>query len=141
MRKLLLIVIGSLLMASCDWPLTGFDPARTYRNPFEARIGTGNVATLQQAWTATLGSEFGDAGNVVIADGVLYTSTTDSAPHGLQAFDARGVKGCGGTPRTCTPLWTAATGGAVGDIGVDNGVIYTTSVGEVRAYDTSGVRL
>ena len=50
--------------------------------------------------------------------------TTDAK---LYAFDAAGTTNCSGTPKTCTPLWTATTGGAVSSPAVANGVVYVGS--------------
>src|SRR5207237_1141420 len=59
------------------------------------------------------------------ANGTVYVGSDD---HNLYAFDAAGRTGCSGTPKTCAPLWTAATGGAVNSSpAVANGVVYVGS--------------
>jgi outer membrane protein assembly factor BamB len=58
---------------------------------------------------------------------VVYTGSNS----GIQwAFDAAGSIGCAGSPKLCTPLWSATTGGSV-DLGalgsslaVANGRLY-----------------
>jgi len=64
--------------------------------------------TCSPGWTASTGAAIWSS--PTIAGGVLYVGSND---HNLYAFDAAGVSGCSGTApnKTCTPLWTAATGG------------------------------
>jgi outer membrane protein assembly factor BamB len=51
------------------------------------------------------------------------------------------VNGCSSTPKTCTPLWTGATGGdIVSSRAVANGVVYIGSVDDfLSAFDANGV--
>src|SRR5207248_2626421 len=42
--------------------------------------------------------------------GVVYVGSFDRK---LYAFDAAGTTGCSGTPKTCAPLWTGATGNSI----------------------------
>src|SRR5581483_4045803 len=59
----------------------------------------------------------------------------------LYAFDAAGVTGCSGSPKTCAPLWTAATGGYVwSSPAVAGGVVYVGSSDlKLYAFDAAGV--
>ena len=60
---------------------------------------------------------------------------------GMFVFDALGVKGCSGTPKTCAPLGKfAGTGGAdTASPAVANGVVYfATSDDFLKAYDATG---
>ena len=45
----------------------------------------------------------------LIAGGVVYVGSGNT----LYALDAAGVVNCSGSPKTCTPLWSADTGGQV----------------------------
>jgi outer membrane protein assembly factor BamB len=46
----------------------------------------------------------------------------------VYAFDAAGTTGCSGSPKTCEPLWTAATGGGVDSSpAVVDGIVYVGS--------------
>jgi outer membrane protein assembly factor BamB len=46
----------------------------------------------------------------------------------LYAFDAGGVTNCSGTPKVCTPLWSATTGSAIeSSPSILNGVVYVGS--------------
>ena len=59
----------------------------------------------------------------------------------LSAFDAAGVTGCSGAPKTCTPLWTAEPvegGVSAGHRFVVDGVLYVISGRVLAAYDASG---
>jgi outer membrane protein assembly factor BamB len=72
-----------------------------------------------------------------VANGVVYVGSDD---HNLYAFDAAGNISCSGSPKTCAPLWTAATGGAVlSSPAVVNGVVYVGSAdGKLYAFDAAG---
>jgi len=50
------------------------------------------------------------ASSPAVAGGVVYVGSLDGK---LYAFSASGSTNCSGTPKTCTPLWTAATGTAI----------------------------
>ncbi len=77
------------------------------------------------AWAASTGESGEVDGAPPINDGVLYVV---DAGDDLRAFDATGTKNCAGTPKTCTPLWTGAAGGAVlSPPVVVNGVVYAGS--------------
>ncbi len=96
--------------------------------------------TCSPLWTATstLGGAISAAptvadGRVFVAfevGGWWYSST-------LYAFDAAGTTGCGGIPKTCSPLWTATPDGdgIFGTPTVADGAVYVTgSYGYVYAY-------
>jgi hypothetical protein len=59
-----------------------------------------------------------------VANGVVYNGAAGK----VYGFSAGGTTGCSGTPpnRTCTPLWTAATGGntTYSSPAVANGKVY-----------------
>jgi outer membrane protein assembly factor BamB len=76
---------------------------------FDAKGGancTGTPLTCTPLWTATLGGEA--RASVTVADGRVFVSAIVGFDHVLYAFDAAGVTGCSGAPKTCTPLWTAS---------------------------------
>jgi outer membrane protein assembly factor BamB len=73
-----------------------------------------------------------------VVNGVVYTVSGT-----LSAFDAAGSTNCSGavTARTCTPLWTSAsgTGDAMSSPAVANGVVYFSSAnGGTYGYDAAG---
>jgi hypothetical protein len=66
-----------------------------------------------------------------VVNGVVFVGSGDGK---LYACAAAGNTNCSGTPKTCTPLWTAPTGGAVqSSPSVANGVVYVGS-GDGKLY-------
>jgi hypothetical protein len=55
-----------------------------------------------------------------LANGVVYTVTGDGT---IAAFDAAGVTNCGGTPKTCSPLWTFRGKAGASAATVANGMV------------------
>jgi outer membrane protein assembly factor BamB len=126
---------GSLAFAA-DWPTFRSDTAHSGLNPAESAIGAGNVGALAPAWTAPTGS--GVYSSPAIANGTTYVGSDDGK---LYAVDAAGASNCSaGPPRTCAPLWTAATGGTVrSSPAVANGNVYVGSDdGKLYAFDAAG---
>jgi outer membrane protein assembly factor BamB len=120
-----------LVLAGCTWPMFRFGPARTGHNPYERTLGVANVATLREAWTAAVDV----ASSPVVSGGVVYVGGTQQ----LYAFDAAGVRNCGGSPRMCTPLWTANTGHVVEAPTVVGSAVYVASRnGTLYAFDAAG---
>jgi outer membrane protein assembly factor BamB len=74
----------------------------------------------------------------VVSNGVVYVGSFD---HKLYAFDAAGAMNCtAGPPKTCGPLWTAATNGLVSSSpAVANGIVYVGSFDyHLYAFDAAG---
>ena len=108
----------------------------TWNGPLYAygAAGCGSVS-CSPLWTAVTG---GTGGTPAVVNGVVYTVSGT-----LSAFDAAGSTNCSGTvtARTCTPLWTSAsgTGDAMSSPAVANGVIYFSSTnGGTYGYDAAG---
>jgi outer membrane protein assembly factor BamB len=126
---------GSFAFAA-DWPAFRFDATHSGLNPAENAIAAGNVGALATAWTAPTGN--GVFSSPAVANGRAYVGSDDGK---LYAFDAAGATNCAaGPPRTCSPLWTAATGGAVrSSPAVANGNVYVGSDdGKLYAFDAEG---
>ncbi len=110
--------------------------------------GTTNCAgspdSCQPLWTALIepAGAIGAAGTIssspAVVDGVVYVGTTGGT---LEAFDATGTTDCSGSPKLCTPLWTAATGGSIlSSPTVANDIVYVGSTdGHLYAFDRAGV--
>jgi outer membrane protein assembly factor BamB len=114
----------------------GYDAAHTSSNPFESTVGIGNVASLQQQWTAAVCTDGSQRPAVV--NGVIFVGSTDDQ---LVALDANGVQNCSGTPKTCLPLWTGLTGGAIdfSSPAVADGIVYVGAEdGKLYAFDANG---
>ena len=126
--------------ASDGWPQFRFDAAHSGLNAGESTLTSGNVATLTQAFTVTGPSTVAldSPASPAVADGVVYIGSTDS---NLYAFDAAGISGCAGSPRVCTPLWTAPTGSFItSSAAVVDGTAYVQSQdGNLYAFDAAGV--
>jgi outer membrane protein assembly factor BamB len=54
-----------------------------------------------------------------VRNGVVYAGSDESVSEiglgFLYAFDAAGVRGCSGTPKTCSPLWSGRAGGVMSE--------------------------
>jgi PQQ-like domain len=98
---------------------------------------SGSPTTCAPLWTATLDTSpsFVSTVSPTVSSGVVYAQ---SGNFNLDAFDAGGVTDCSGTPKTCTPLWTATNAGLDA---VANGIVYgeTTSNNQLSAFDAGGV--
>jgi outer membrane protein assembly factor BamB len=76
-----------------------------------------------------------EVGTPSVSDGVVYVTT---AANELRAFDALGDTNCSGSPKTCTPLWSAALDGsfvASSSPAVAGGVVYVANGITLHAFD------
>ena len=74
-----------------------------------------------------------------VANGVVYAGDIDNGD--LYAFDAAGSTGCSGTPKQCTPLWTANTGSFENvseSAAVAKGFVYVGSGDGMFVFDAAG---
>lgn len=107
---------------------------------------TPSVSTCSPLWRGTLDG-FPFASPAVVGK---FAYVVSNNPGRLYAFDASGATGCSGSPKICTPLWTAGQtydpvqGQWVGDNlysspVVANGVVYVSGGdGGLFAYDAAG---
>ena len=121
-------VAGGVLYIA-NGPLYAFDAAGS-----TGCSGTPTVCA--PLWTgATSG---GPDAAPAVADGKVYVGTFYGP---LNVFNAAGSTNCtvtGGT-KTCTPLWTDASGGTGGTPAIANGVVYTVSWSDtLSAFDAAG---
>src|SRR5262245_55495834 len=79
-----------VVAAGCGWPTLGGDAARSGTNPYERTLTLGNVAQLQQSWSADAP---GTSPPAVDAARVYVVGP------GLRAYSADGTAGCAGSPR------------------------------------------
>ena len=98
---------------------------------------SGTPVVCAPMWTTTGAPvSVGNDGSPAVANGVLYLASGST----LYAFDAAGLSGCSGTPKTCAPLWTAALSspGAT-TVAVSGGIVYvgTTDSG-LYAFGAAG---
>src|SRR2546429_693422 len=66
---------------------------------------SGAPKVCEPLWTGN-GGGGGTLKSVAVANGVVYTG---DARGNLSAFSASGTTNCSGTPKTCSPMWTAQT--------------------------------
>lgn len=91
---------------------------------------SGSPKVCTPLWTYSLGTPIG----VSVANGLIFygsSSCASACPYpanpgfDIEAFDAKGVSHCAGTPKVCTPLWTALTETpVVGSPTIANGKVY-----------------
>src|SRR6185312_2171629 len=96
---------------------------------------SGTPKTCAPLWTAAIdgGGTVGQS-SPVVAGGVVYVSAGGT----LYAFSAAGATGCSGTPKTCTPLWTAASVNGESSPAVAGGVVYVGAFNAVAAFSAAG---
>ena len=125
---------GMVYVTSDDGTLSAFDADGV-------TSCSGVPTTCTPLWTAHIGND--NFPSPAIVDGVLYVAAS-GIPDGnaiLAAFDAAGTTGCGGSPKTCTPLWTADLGSdlTLTSPAVANGTVYmATADGLLMAFDAAG---
>jgi outer membrane protein assembly factor BamB len=102
---------------------------------------SGTPKTCKPLWTgAIIGDSPGDSVSPTVANGVVYVEGNYTDENMLYAFSATGTTGCSGTPKTCKPLWTAATDGYPDSApAVADGVVYIgSSDGDLYAFSADG---
>jgi hypothetical protein len=153
------VVVGALslaLSACAAWGQLGQDASRIGWVSAENTITPANVDQLQLAWSIP-STQYAGA---YLANGFVYSIDTLANPARLVAFSADGTQGCGGTPRTCSPRWSAPLAGvlngteasgaevigspflssSVAVVGSDAFVVSrTTNTVHLQAFDASGV--
>jgi hypothetical protein len=96
---------------------------------------SGTPKICKPLWTAAIaGAGTVGQSSPTVAAGVVYVSANTT----LYAFSAAGTTGCSGTPKVCTPLWTAAGAGGQSSPAVANGVVYNGAAGRVYGFSAGG---
>jgi outer membrane protein assembly factor BamB len=110
---------------------------------FDATGSAGCAGTPKKCaplWTS-VGTGASIFSSPVVVNGVVYVGSEDGT---LYAFDAKGTTNCAGVPRTCIPLWTAATKGLIeSSPTVVDGVVYVGSGHSDKrlyAFDAAGTK-
>jgi outer membrane protein assembly factor BamB len=123
---------GNVYAADLSGSLDVYDAAGN------TNCGGGTPKSCSPLWTATLPATSGLVTSaVVVAGGTVYGTNSDSK---IWAVDAAGTRNCSGTPKTCTPLWTASTGTSGGDVAVADGRLYVVSSSGLQVFDAFGVQ-
>jgi outer membrane protein assembly factor BamB len=130
-----LLVALVVPLGACDWPMFGADASHTGVSADPAISKEAIAGGLALDWQASVG--LNPAEQVAVVNGVVYAS---GAAGVLYAYDADGASNCAGTPKTCPPLWTAATRGTIaGTPAVVQGVVYVGAGNELDAFDAAGM--
>ena len=129
----LAVLAVGLLVSGCDWYELGGSSAHNGDNAFDTTITPANVSTLSAHFSATDGTT-GSLTPTAVVNGVLYASSDA----GLEAYSANGTNGCSGSPVTCAPSWSYATGPVSGNAAVLNGVVYASTSSGLEAFDAAG---
>jgi hypothetical protein len=102
--------------------------------------GTPTNRTCTQLWSGTVTGLYPPS-SAAVANGVVYAGSfgTVQAVGELYAFSATaGANNCSGTPKTCTPLWSAASGGGLSPA-IADGVVYGGDGGKnLYAFSAAG---
>ena len=100
---------------------------------------TGGVCS--PLWTGTVASGV-NLNSPTVSNGIVYVAGSGGSVSGavVYAFDEAGQTNCSGTPKVCSPLWTATTGGEIlPSLAVSNGVLYAGSSNlKLYAFDATG---
>jgi hypothetical protein len=116
-------------------------PVSRYVLVFDAAGQTGCSGTpivCQPMWRYETGATQTLTTAAFSGDGLFVIGVKSSNNLGtLYSFDASGVNGCSGTPKTCTPRWTASGGSSAAPPSVANHTVYVSN-GALRAFDARG---
>jgi hypothetical protein len=85
---------------------------------------SGTPPVCSPLWSAPTGTTSAIA-TPAVGNGIAYIA--NDSTHTLYAFDATGTTNCSGSPKTCTPLWTAS--GVGGAPAIANGKVYIDAFG------------
>lgn len=134
-RVAVVVAPFALVLAACGWPQLGGN-AEHSGSVLEGRIGPATVASMRQAWSSDSDPMFHVTGSpIVVGRRVFVEEWNGNSSWRLAAFDAAGLEGCAGSPRTCAPLWTMD---ARGIPAVVNGVVIASTWWGLAAFDASG---
>src|ERR687898_349584 len=138
------VVDGVVYVGLGDYKVYAFDAAGT-----TSCSGSPKVCT--PLWTGTPGTG-GVQSSPAVANGVVYVGSQDfvsPSVNKLAAFSAAGTTNCSGSPKVCTPLWTATVSNdAETAPAIANGVVYLSvgpqdiafgQEGRLYAFDAAGV--
>lgn len=137
LRWLVVLFVVALGATACDWAQVGSGPEHL-RWSLDTSISPATVASLHLAWTAAPPNDplAQLPESPIVVSGTVYLPA-DNALHG---YDAAGVKHCGGTPTTCTDVWTGTDARTAGRTSPSSGAGHvfvgsSQGIGDIYAYD------
>jgi outer membrane protein assembly factor BamB len=134
------LTTGNVRTLTTKWTGTTAGPVQSSPAVVKGVVYVGSAGGSMHAFNATTGASLWTAGSSspvnsspAVVDGTVYVGSGDG---NLHAFDAAGVTNCSETLKTCSPLWSASTGGEVLSPAVVDGIAYVGSTnGNVFAFD------
>jgi hypothetical protein len=122
-------------------PLVGYGQAEGTIYAFDAagvQGCSGSPVVCQPLWSAPVPGNSGHLGLTApaVAGGRLYVPSES----GVAVFDAKGVAGCGGSPKVCAPIATLGFGspaGTRGGVTIANGVAFVGASDGLYAFDAN----
>ena len=133
-----LLVVASACLP--QWGAARYDSGNSGNNVSETVLSRATIGSVGQEWQVSLAAGDSFASTPVIAADTMIVAVTRSDSSGLLAAYSASGQGCSGSPRTCTPRWTATSPGRFVQPVVAGGVVYTLAGGLLRAYDAAGVQ-
>src|SRR5689334_7092397 len=139
-RTALLLAVVALLCSGC-WFQVGGNSFHTGFNATESSVTSETWSGLHRVWRGQVNApqDTGVPSSVAVAFGTVFVHGLDGT---LDAFDVGGDENCSGTPRTCTPRWSASAGGGSAppsDPATDGSTVYLGGAnGKLYAFDGKG---
>lgn len=105
-------VLGTVVMlgAACSWGQAGYDAGRAGWSRNDNVLTTADVGSLALSWRGDGAATNSYSVVPTVMDGqrvFLLTVPSSSGNATLSTFASDGGPDCGGTPRVCSPTWTA----------------------------------
>ena len=127
-------VVNGVAYIASTGALYAFDTSGTTNCSATPRVCT-------QLWSAPIATDSSPLSPTPAVDnGTVYLTNAGplvgSSSSVLYAFDAAGSTNCSGSPKSCSPLWTAS--GASGPPAIADGTVYVNGPDGIDAFDAAG---
>lgn len=98
------VVLTALVLSGCAWTHQHGDAGQSGVNP-AAGLDVADVVDLHEIWRSRDAVRYQALAD---ADQIFAVQSPDAYTQRIEVFAADGSTGCGGTPRTCDPVWVTA---------------------------------